>query len=107
MAELKKKPSSEAASASPQSDPVLANRETVESIVVAVILALMFRAFVAEAFVIPTGSMAPTLMGRHVDTWCDQCGFHYQVGGSAERDENDARKDVLVADGRCANCGYR
>ena len=36
-------------------------RETVESIVVAVMLALLFRAYEAEAFVIPTGSMAPTL----------------------------------------------
>ena len=31
----------------------------VESIAVAIILALLFRAFIAEAFVIPTGSMAP------------------------------------------------
>ena len=34
-----------------------------ESIAMAVILALLFRGFVAEAFVIPTGSMAPTLAG--------------------------------------------
>ena len=45
-------------------------RETIESIVVAVILALLFRAYEAEAFVIPTGSMAPTLQGRHVDIHC-------------------------------------
>ena len=42
---------------------VAAQRETVEAFVVAFILALLFRAFLAEAFVIPTGSMAPTLMG--------------------------------------------
>ena len=41
---------------------VAAQRETVEAFVVAFILALLFRAFLAEAFVIPTGSMAPTLM---------------------------------------------
>ena len=40
-------------------------RDTVEQIVVAFILALLVRGFSAEAFVIPTGSMAPTLMGRH------------------------------------------
>ena len=39
-------------------------RETFESIVVAFVLAFLFRAFEAEAFVIPTGSMAPTLYGR-------------------------------------------
>ncbi len=41
------------------------HRETIESIAVAIILALLFRGFVAEAFVIPTGSMAPALMGEH------------------------------------------
>lgn len=38
-------------------------KETIESILVAFILAFIFRAFVMEAFVIPTGSMAPTLLG--------------------------------------------
>ncbi|MFN0195690.1 MAG: signal peptidase I, partial [Planctomycetaceae bacterium] len=45
-------------------DPVTNNegiRETIESVVVAFILAFLFRAFEAEAFVIPTGSMAPPL----------------------------------------------
>ncbi len=37
-------------------------REYVESIVVAVILALAIRTFVVQAFKIPTGSMRPTLM---------------------------------------------
>ncbi len=41
-------------------------KETVESILVAFILAFVFRAFVVEAFVIPTGSMAPTLYGAHM-----------------------------------------
>lgn len=59
-------------------------RETVESLAVAVILALLFRGFVAEAFVIPTGSMAPTLMGAHKDVSCEQCGYQYQAGASLE-----------------------
>ena len=57
-------------------------RETVESIVVAVVLAFLFRAFVAEAFVIPTGSMAPTLMGNHKDLACPKCGHTFQSGAS-------------------------
>ena len=34
-------------------------KDTIESIVIALVLAFVFRAFVVEAFVIPTGSMAP------------------------------------------------
>ena len=59
-------------------------RETVEAIVVAFILALLVRGFEAEAFVIPTGSMAPTLMGRHKEITCPQCGFVYAVNASEE-----------------------
>ena len=67
-------------------------RETIESIVVAVILALLFRAYEAEAFVIPTGSMAPTLQGRHVDIFCKECGHNFRVGASGENpDRRPAR----------------
>jgi len=67
--------------------PLGHGRETVESIVVAFTLALLFRAFEAEAFVIPTGSMAPTLMGRHKDLVCESCGRDFRVGCSAEEDD--------------------
>src|SRR4051794_36437731 len=60
------------------------HRETVEAIVVAMILALLVRGFEAEAFVIPTGSMAPTLMGRHKEVTCPQCGYVYAVNASEE-----------------------
>lgn len=60
------------------------NRETVESIIIAVILAFLFRAFEAEAFVIPTGSMAPTLQGRHFDVKCEKCQHRYRTGASDE-----------------------
>src|SRR6201995_4778690 len=63
-------------------------RETVESIVIAFVLAFLFRTFEAEAFVIPTGSMAPTLMGRHKDVVCPKCGYRYQVSASEEESED-------------------
>ena len=50
----------------------------------AFILALVVRGFEAQAFVIPTGSMAPTLMGRHKELACPQCGFVYAVNASEE-----------------------
>ncbi|MFG0261061.1 MAG: signal peptidase I, partial [Novipirellula sp. JB048] len=79
-------------------------RETVEAFVVAFILALLFRAFLAEAFVIPTGSMAPTLMGAHKDLTCDRCGNAFQVGASLER-RGPTTEEVVVA-GMCPNCRH-
>ena len=78
-----------------------AGRETVEAFVVAFILALLFRAFLAEAFVIPTGSMAPTLMGAHKDIFCDRCGYNFRVGASRERSN-----PLVVVGGICGNCRH-
>jgi len=78
-------------------------RETIESIVVAVILAFLFRAFIAEAFVIPTGSMAPTLQGRHLDVVCDECGYQYRTGASSE---NEFRSRDVVDETTCPICRY-
>jgi signal peptidase I len=80
-------------------------RETVESIAMAVILALLFRGFVAEAFVIPTGSMAPTLRGRHKDVWCPKCNYQYQTSASDERDEDRLTGKHVIAT-TCPICRY-
>src|SRR5919106_7630 len=86
-----KLPAQAAAPAAPQTHAV---RETVESIVIAFVLAFLFRTFEAEAFVIPTGSMAPTLMGRHKDVDCPKCGYRYQV--SASEEESDDPRGMRV-----------
>ena len=87
--------------------PLGFGRETVESIVVAFVLAFLFRSFEAEAFVIPTGSMAPTLMGRHRDLACESCGDDFRVGCSKELDDANCRLDPrsFVRQARCPNCG--
>ncbi len=54
-------------------------KETFESIIIAFIFAFVFRAYVVEAFVIPTGSMAPTLLGQHLRVTCVQCGYGFTV----------------------------
>src|SRR5215210_7641013 len=82
-------------------------RETVESIVIAFVLAFLFRTFEAEAFVIPTGSMAPTLMGRHKDVVCPKCSYRYQVSASEEESEDPGRRppsDCIA--GKCPMCQY-
>ncbi|MGD9636423.1 MAG: signal peptidase I [Pirellulales bacterium] len=66
-------------------------RETIESIVIAFVLAFLFRTFEAEAFVIPTGSMAPTLMGAHKDVDCIKCGHRFRVNSSDENGEDAQR----------------
>lgn len=83
-------------------------RETIESVVFAFVLAFLFRTFEAEAFVIPTGSMAPTLYGRHKEGTCEQCGYRFVVGAS---DEVNNQFGVLhphtrVEEAFCPNCRY-
>lgn len=80
-------------------------RETIESIIVAFILAFLFRAFVAEAFVIPTGSMAPTLMGAHKDLFCEHCGQEYQASASSEfTSSTQAPSPYVTVGSTCATC---
>ncbi len=108
-------------------------RDTVESIIIALVLAFAFRAFVVEAFVIPTGSMAPTLSGAHWQVICPKCGeefdinasLHYtvvrrkisgqtvyQIVGQKREDlVNGNRVPVVFRNGQrryvvCPNCGY-
>lgn len=80
-------------------------RDAVESIVFAFLLALIFKTFEAEMFVIPTGSMAPTLYGRHKEATCRECGQHITVGASGELDRNSGRLAGRVTTALCPNCG--
>jgi signal peptidase I len=54
--------------------------ETIQSLIVAFVLAMTFRGFVTEGFVIPTGSMAPTLLGQHLLVHSPQTGVDFAVG---------------------------
>ncbi len=100
----KAKPSSEESSKSGRWPPSASMiRETVESVVIAFVLAFLFRTFEAEAFVIPTGSMAPTLMGRHKDLICEECGYPYRVSASDEVDQTTSAK-IVGKDVYCCTC---
>jgi signal peptidase I len=55
-------------------------KETLTSIIIAFAMAFVFRGFVIEAFVIPTGSMAPTLLGAHMTFKSAQSGYEWTVG---------------------------
>ena len=81
-------------------------RETIESVAIAFALAFLFKTFQAEAYVIPTGSMAPTLYGRHKEVTCPSCHYDFQVGASTELDDVSG----YIIDGQrikstlCPNC---
>ena len=84
-------------------------KETIESIVIAFILAFVFRAFVVEAFVIPTGSMATTLLGAHYRLTCPDCGQQFKVGHVGDGDgDRTSVKSVTNESNRiqCRGCGF-
>ncbi len=89
-------------------------KETVEQILIAFILAFIFRAFIVEAFVIPTGSMAPTLLGAHMRFTCPDCGYQFEENYNANQSGDDI---IMPVDNRaetldhdrvvvCPNCNY-
>ena len=85
-------------------NPFRSTREFIETLAIAIFLASIFKFFEAEAYVIPTGSMAPTLMGRHKDVRCQACGFPFQVSASEERDRENRPTATQVIGGVCPQC---
>jgi signal peptidase I len=81
-------------------------REIVETVVFVVVLVLMLKSFAAEAFVIPTGSMAETLLGYQKMTVCPKCGYRFPVNCSQEADPTDP-PPVRVRGCTCPNCRER
>jgi signal peptidase I len=55
-------------------------KETLTSILIALVIAFTVRGFVVEAFVIPTGSMAPTLLGANMLVRSKETGYQWTVG---------------------------
>jgi len=79
--------------------------ENVEAVLVAIVLALVLKFFALEAFKIPTGSMAPHLLGLHANIECPRCGFPMKVGVS----EHDAQTSLTIQDMEvlCTSCNKR
>jgi signal peptidase I len=71
-------------------------RPTVEFLVLLALSILLFRTFAAEAYIVPSGSMAPTLLGDHEEIVCPDCGFRFALGLDEDR---RASKPL------CPNCG--
>lgn len=69
-------------------------RENVQWIIISIIIALGIRYFIVEAFKIPTGSMAPTLVGVHKHVVCPNCGW-------------DFTRDYHGSSATCPNCLFQ
>ncbi len=69
-------------------------RENIESILIAIALAFVLRIFVVEAFKIPTGSMAPTLLGQHKNVKCPNCSWKFKSNHN-------------INHVKCSNCFYK
>jgi signal peptidase I/rubredoxin len=79
---------------------------TFEWLITAFILAFVFRAFVMEAFRIPTGSMADTLKGAHFRLRCRQCGYKYEYGYVPRVEDTIPAGGDDLPSTRCPSCGY-
>ena len=82
-------------------DPV---HESLETIVFVVFLVVLLKAFVAEAFVIPTGSMATTLLGYHKVETCPECGHKFELNYSKQADAAERNQEPVIGC-KCPNCG--
>lgn len=82
-------------------------RETVESIGMAIIVAFVLRSFILEAFVIPTGSMAPELLGAHVQLTCPDCGYQFPFGLAFDPSISGMPRSGTGSAAHCPNCGER
>jgi signal peptidase I len=80
-------------------------REVAETVVFVVILVLMLKMFVAEAFVIPTGSMAETLFGYHKMVTCEKCRQTFPLNCSTEVEHEGV--PIPVLDCQCPNCKHQ
>jgi signal peptidase I len=79
-------------------------RELLETIVFVVVLVLVLKSFIAEAFVIPTGSMAETLFGYQKQINCPSCKHRFPVNCSSEVEQMPGAGVMSVSTATCPNC---
>ena len=78
--------------------PVSSTRGFIEFGVALLLTIILIKGFAAEAYIVPTGSMAPTLLGFHEEVVCPDCGAVFAVG------LGDSNQPVSPL---CLNCGRR
>ncbi|HXG09721.1 MAG TPA: signal peptidase I [Gemmataceae bacterium] len=94
-------PGTSAVTAAPPRHPV-AGRRLIESAVLFLSVLLLIRVVGVEPYSVPTGSMAPTLMGNHWAAVCPRCGYLVRVGVPNGNGERHFGRHGHAA---CPNCG--
>lgn len=80
--------------------------DTMQAVITALTLAFIFRAFFVEQFIIPTGSMAESLLGAHATQMCPACGWEYDVAPLRDFGNPDGAFEQ-PPDAVCPNCHLR
>ena len=85
---------------------------TLEWLITAFSVTLVFIVFEMQAYTIPTGSMADTLKGAHFRLRCPACGYRYdydfipQRYGGARNTTPGNNISIGRSQPRCPSCGY-
>jgi signal peptidase I len=90
-------PKTAAATARP--GPAANVRRVVHTSALCLCIFLFVRAAVLEPFGVPTGSMAPTLIGNHREAPCPRCGYPVRIGNPGKGQPDP------FAEACCQNCG--
>jgi len=77
--------------------PGLAVIEFVQALAFALALVFIIRFYLVQVYVIPTGSMAPTLLGRHIEVTCWNDKYRFNLG----------LKNLTFQEAICPNCRAR
>jgi signal peptidase I len=81
-------------------------RESMETVVFVVVLVLIMKLFVVDAYVIPTGSMGETLYGYRKPVTCVECGHQFSVNSSDEVEPQKPEDAMSTVGYCCPNCLY-
>ena len=82
-------------------------RSLCESLISLFVAVLLFRTFLAEGYMISTGSMAPCLLGFHKQVECPKCKQSFPFGVAYDTDAPGDADELMQARSRavCPNCG--
>src|SRR6516162_2790662 len=59
---------------------------------------------IVKTYVVPTGSMAPTILGFHKDVTCPKCKSQFPSNATREMDAGGQPEKITGC--TCANCQY-